>query len=72
MVNAAACQDWWSQGLNVNPYEVDETHGEAAYVDFTVPAPRNPRQKRVIEGARKSVSTPFDSDKVLQPLANTQ
>merc|ERR1719316_1871522 len=35
--NAAACQDWWSQGLNVNPYEVDETHGEAAYVDFTVP-----------------------------------
>merc|ERR1719456_893193 len=35
--NAAMCQDWWSSGLNVNPYEVDETHGAAAYVDFTVP-----------------------------------
>jgi hypothetical protein len=33
-----SCQDFWSFGLNVNPYPVDETHGGSAFVEFTVPA----------------------------------
>jgi hypothetical protein len=36
--SATACKDFWSFGLNVNPYTVDETHGAAAYVEFTVAA----------------------------------
>merc|ERR1719454_543398 len=35
--SASACKDFWSFGLNVNPYPVDETHGGAAYVEFTAP-----------------------------------
>jgi hypothetical protein len=36
--SATACKDFWSFGLNVNPYPVDETHGGAAFVEFTAPA----------------------------------
>jgi hypothetical protein len=32
----AGCVDFWSKGLNVNPYEVDDTHGAAASVEFTI------------------------------------
>jgi hypothetical protein len=32
----STCHDFWSKGLNVNPYPVDETHGGAAFVEFTV------------------------------------
>jgi len=32
------CMDFWSKGLNVNPYSVDETHGGAAFLEFTVGA----------------------------------
>jgi hypothetical protein len=34
----SSCKDFWSFGLNVNPYSVDDTHGSAAYVEFTVGA----------------------------------
>jgi hypothetical protein len=30
------CQEFWSKDLNANPYSVDETHGGAVSVDFTV------------------------------------
>merc|ERR1719161_3035682 len=50
--NAGACADWWSQGLNVNPYEVDETHGEAAYVDFAVPKDTDVQCVRVISRSK--------------------
>jgi hypothetical protein len=30
------CFDFWSKGLNVNPYLVDETHGGAAFLEFTI------------------------------------
>jgi hypothetical protein len=32
------CKDWWSKGLNVNPYSVDETHGASTYLEFSVAA----------------------------------
>merc|ERR1719247_2725152 len=35
--STTACKDFWSFGLNVNPYSVDQTHGDAAYVEFTTP-----------------------------------
>jgi hypothetical protein len=50
--NAGACADWWSQGLNVNPYEVDETHGEAAFVDFAVPKDTDVQCVRVISRSK--------------------
>jgi hypothetical protein len=50
--NAGACADWWSQGLNVNPYEVDETHGEAAYVDFAVPETADVQCVRIISRSK--------------------
>merc|ERR1719460_3251342 len=50
--NAGACTDWWSQGLNVNPYEVDETHGEAAFVDFAVPMDADVQCVRVVSRSK--------------------
>ena len=50
--NAGACADWWSQGLNVNPYEVDETHGEAAYVDFAVPEDADVQCVRIVSRSK--------------------
>merc|ERR1719487_1352195 len=50
--NAGACADWWSQGLNVNPYEVDETHGEAAYVDFITPSTADVQCVRIISRSK--------------------
>jgi hypothetical protein len=61
------CPDWWSAGLNVNPYEVDETHGSAVHVDVQVPASADVQCVRVIsrsygEGQRRQY---FPSEQVL-------
>jgi hypothetical protein len=50
--NAGACADWWSQGLNVNPYEVDETHGEATFVDFAVPENADVQCVRIVSRSK--------------------
>jgi hypothetical protein len=49
--NPGSCRDWWSAGLNVNPYTVDETHGTAAYVDFSVPSGVDVQCLRVVSRA---------------------
>jgi hypothetical protein len=46
--SSSACHDFWSSGLNVNPYPVDETHGGAAFVEFTVESTQSVQCVKVV------------------------
>jgi len=56
--NGNSCDDWWSKDLNVNPYSVDETHGSAVYITFTVDASSEVQCVQVISRTKDNKGMP--------------
>jgi hypothetical protein len=55
---ASPCKDFWSKELNVNPYPVDETHGGAAVVEFTVDSEQSVQCVQVVSRTLTGTSAP--------------
>ena len=46
-LNDPAKKGWWSKCLNCNPYDVDDTHGGAAFLEVTFASTTAPKCARL-------------------------